>query len=89
MEMAWSKDSSAVITTTDLDCAAYLIAVGAELTAVEAMEFGGRRMFHLRGERVQEAVDDYVLGRATVHLDAFRDARRALLDRLHRAERVR
>ncbi|MDQ2912576.1 MAG: hypothetical protein M3T56_04890 [Chloroflexota bacterium] len=87
--MATSEATSNEVTTTDLDCAAYLIAEGAELAALEEMEFSGRRISHLRGARVQQGVDDYVLGRATVRLDAFRDARRALLDRLHRAERVR
>lgn len=87
--MATCDESLSDITTTDIDCAAYLIAEGAELAAIEAMEFSGRCIFHFRGERVEEGVDDYVFGRAMVRLEVFLDARRALLDCLNRKERVR
>jgi len=53
------------------------------------MEQTGRCVFQLRGEYLREHVDEYVFGRATVRLDALLDARRAVLDRLRRGERVR
>lgn len=87
--MATSDSEVTEVTTTDIDCAAFLIAQGADLAALEPMEPTGRKVFRLRGDRVDEDVEDYVLGRATVRLDAFRDARRGLLDRLHRPERIR
>ncbi|MDP9226423.1 MAG: hypothetical protein M3P18_21810 [Actinomycetota bacterium] len=87
--MANNEEALTEVSTTDLDCAAYLISGGAKLSRIGSMEPTGRREFYLRGAQVNDLVDDYVLGRAMVRLDAFRDVRRALLDRLHRAERVR
>lgn len=80
---------SATVITHDLDLAAYLLAEGAELLSVEPSGSSNRREFALRTPRSAELVATYTNGTASVSLDAFRNARRALLDRLHRAERVR
>ncbi|MGH2451630.1 MAG: hypothetical protein ACRDGE_10255 [Candidatus Limnocylindria bacterium] len=79
----------AELNTVDLDCAAFLISQGAELIGIEANEPAAKKGLRLRGPRVREDAESFVLGQATVRLDVFLDARRALLDRLHRAERVR
>lgn len=81
------SDAGTVI-THDLDLAALLLAEGAELLSVEPGASPGRREFLLRSPRSQELVDAYTSGTAIVGLEAFCGARRALLDRLHRAERV-
>lgn len=77
------------VTTEDLDLAALLLAQGATLGLIQPGDAQGRHRFGLTGERARELTDAYVRGDALVSLNAFLTARRALLDRLHRAERVR
>lgn len=79
----------ATVTTEDLDLAALLLAEGATLSGILPSDTGGRHRFTLTGERARDVADAYVRGDVLVSLDAFLTARRALLDRLHRAERVR
>lgn len=77
------------VTTEDLDLAALLLAEGATLSSLAPGGTPGRHRFTLAGERVRLVAGSYVRGDALVSLDAFLTARRSLLDRLHRAERVR
>lgn len=90
--MAQRSDSSAdlpsPIRTHDLDLAAYLLAEGADLIAVEGVAGAGHE-FLIDGAGVPDRVEAYVRGQAVVALDRFLSARNGLLDRLHRPLRVR
>lgn len=78
-----------VVHTSDLDLASYLLAQGAELVGIDEADLPNRRVFVLRGSTVRALVSVYNSGQARVGVDGFRSARRDLLDRLHRAGRVR
>lgn len=79
---------SATVVTRDLDLASYLLAEGAELLSVGPSASSNRQEFALQTLRSAELVAAYTNGTALVSLDAFRSARRDLLDRLHRSDRV-
>lgn len=80
-------DSPKPVRTHELDLAAFLIAQGASLVDIDRSD-AARQVFVLSGTHLPEDVTEYVGGTATVNVERFRDARRLLLDRLHRSSRV-
>ncbi len=73
--------------TEDIDGAAYLLAEGARLVAIEQAP-NGYSSFLIEGDDAKALADRFARGGILVDLDRFLAARRLLLDRIARVRKL-